>query len=562
MKSVSIIGLGNWGNKIKTAIEYDVKFVEPLEAEWIIVATPNDLHYEQAKYWLEKGKNVFCEKPATLTYSSTVELYNIAKENNVRFYVDDVFLWRKDLPLNPSSFIWKKANNSNFIDRLAYHHFYLWTKAKSNITVKAVETISNTKFKVTLEDGSKGVFDYSLGQGVHIVDGSEVRMTKKNPLREMLLKVLSEEVDFIYNKQITLNATLISQEVRKVIYPKVLVVGGGIFGTTAAITLANNGYCVELQEALDDIMQCATGINQYRLHRGYHYPRSKETSQGCQIGLKSFEKKYAKSIIKKEIEHLYAIATEKSLINSEQYVEFLEELELPYRKVKTLPNTDLTIEVEEGLFDHDILKSLVKTKLQTSGVKVKLNTTTKSKDLAKFDIAVIATYSKLNELLNNKKQYQFEVCEKPVVKLPKDYANKSVVIMDGPFMCLDPYGHTEYHVLGNVVHAIHETNTGLSPKVTYLQEYLNKGLIKNPKYTNIKKFIETGKQFFKDFDKLEHIGSFYTIRTVLKDRDHDDARPTLVNYEEDNIYTLFSGKIGTCLEASNNLLKLIKKNNG
>jgi len=128
-------------------------------------------------------------------------------------------------------------------------------------------------------------------------------------------------------------------------------------------------------------------------------------------------------------------------------------------------------------------------------------------------------------------------------------------------MCLDPYGNTEYHVLGNVVHAIHETNIGYKPEVSYLKEYLNKGLIKNPQHTNINKFIETGKQFFNNFDKLKHIGSLYTIRTVLKDRDHDDARPTLVKKENKNTYSLFSGKIDTCVDASNQLITLIQNNN-
>ena len=53
---VSIIGLGKWGNKIKNSIEYDVELVEPNKADWIIISTPNDLHYEQVKYWIEQGK--------------------------------------------------------------------------------------------------------------------------------------------------------------------------------------------------------------------------------------------------------------------------------------------------------------------------------------------------------------------------------------------------------------------------------------------------------------------------------------------------------------------------
>lgn len=561
MKLVSIIGLGTWGNKIKTSIESDVKFVEPSKAEWVIISTPNDLHYEQAKYWLQQGKNVFCEKPATLTLDTTKELFDIANQHKVNFYVDDVFLWRNDLPLNPTTFKWSKSDNTNFIDRLAYHHFYLWVKNKSNLEIKNIDKTSKTQFTITLTDGSKGIFDYNNKQNIHTIDNIEVKPSTENPLKQMLLKVIYGEVDFTFNRQVTLNAVKISESVRKQIYPKALVVGGGIFGSTAAISLSNNGYYVELHEALDDIMKCATGINQYRLHRGYHYPRSKETAKGCQKGLKSFEKKYSDSILKKDIKHLYAIATKNSLVTSDEYLDFLNDIDLSYKTINSLPNTDLTIEVEEGLFDHNILKTLVETKLKSSNVNVKFNTTTKTSDLKKYDIVVIATYSKLNDLLDNKKQYQFEVCEKPVVKLPPQYKNKSIVIMDGPFMCLDPYGYTDYHVLGNVVHAIHETNIGYTPNISYLKEYLNKGIIKNPKYTNIKQFIETGKQFFEDFDQLEHIGSLYTIRTVLKDRDHDDARPTLVNYEGDNIYTLFSGKIDTCVEASKELLTIIKNNN-
>ena len=64
-------------------------------------------------------------------------------------------------------------------------------------------------------------------------------------------------------------------------------------------------------------------------------------------------------------------------------------------------------------------------------------------------------------------------------------------------------------------------------------------------------------EFFEDFDKLEHIGSMFTIRTVLADRDHDDARPTLVRQEAHNVYTIFSGKIGTCVEAANQVVERI-----
>ena len=58
-------------------------------------------------------------------------------------------------------------------------------------------------------------------------------------------------------------------------------------------------------------------------------------------------------------------------------------------------------------------------------------------------------------------------------------------------------------------------------------------------------------------DKVEHIGSMFTFRTVLPNRDKDDARPTLVEQTSDNQFTLFSGKIGTCVDAAEQILEVI-----
>ena len=46
----------------------------------------------------------------------------------------------------------------------------------------------------------------------------------------------------------------------------------------------------------------------------------------------------------------------------------------------------------------------------------------------------------------------------------------------------------------------------------------------------------------------------FTIRTVLAHRDYDDARPTLVMKESDKVFTIFSGKIGTCVQAANQVV--------
>ena len=563
MVKVHLIGHGKWGAVIDNAInDLRVKHVEPKEADWIIISTPNDLHYEQVSYWLGQKKNVFCEKPLSLTYKSAKELFDFADTMGVRLYVDDVFSWRDDYDIysNVNHFVWTKPNqkDKNYIDRLAYHHFMMWV-GDTDFEIKDI-TGEPSDFKVELQDGKTAEFFYGdSSQVVHFVNQDDMTNNQNNPLRIMFEFLFSNAGDYKLNRKLTLNATKLSEQVKKTLWPKALVVGGGIFGTTSAVVLANNGYQVELHEELEDVMMAASDINQYRLHKGYHYPRSKETAQECLKGLYTFKRKYERSVVNGDIEHYYAISSRDSKVTPSQYLEFLNEMDLPYKRVEPVKSTDITIKVEEELFDNYKLYEAVRDKLWSSGVEVLKNKTTTKDDFKGFDVVVIATYAKLNQLLDNKKEYQFEVCEKPVVRLPRKYRGKSIVIMDGPFMCLDPYGQRN-HVLGNVVHAIHETNVGEEPIVSdELKQYLNKGVIEKPKHTNIDKFIETGKIFFEDFHKLKHIGSMYTIRTVLKNRDHDDARPTLVNHEGGNVYSLFSGKIDTCVDSANELIRMLNE---
>jgi hypothetical protein len=165
----------------------------------------------------------------------------------------------------------------------------------------------------------------------------------------------------------------------------------------------------------------------------------------------------------------------------------------------------------------------------------------------------------LNDFTDEKQDYQFELCEKPILKLPKKYKGKSIVIMDGPFMCFDPYSDTDYHLAGNVVHAIHASNIGEKPKIPAVyEEYLDKGIVKKPKYTNIDRFIESAKKFFPEIEKSEHIGSMYTIRTVLPHKDETDERPTIVTKQNDD-YVLFSSKVGNCVSAASSVIDMIKR---
>ena len=129
--------------------------------------------------------------------------------------------------------------------------------------------------------------------------------------------------------------------------------------------------------------------------------------------------------------------------------------------------------------------------------------------------------------------------------------------MDCPFLCFDPYSTSKLHAAVNVVHAIHNTNIWTHAEIPpSYKKLLNKGVIKNPKFTNVPRFIESAKKFFPDIEKAEHVGSMFTIRTVLPNKDDTDERPTVVRFE-DNVIYLFSGKVGNCVEAAEEIVTKI-----
>ncbi|MBU0467110.1 MAG: FAD-binding oxidoreductase [Nanoarchaeota archaeon] len=348
---------------------------------------------------------------------------------------------------------------------------------------------------------------------------------------------------------------------------KVAIVGGGIFGVTIATVLAKNDCKVDLYEKEPDIFTHASGINQYRLHRGYHYPRSTETILTCLRGEPEFAEMYGDAVLDDEIEHYYCIAKEGSKISGEDCKKIFDRFSLEHEEMDSgVVNKDkisFSTKVKEFLFDPVALKKICWNNLNQSGVNVLLNTKALPENLKDYDLVVVATYCDNNSWLHDspssKKPYQYEVCEKLVLKLPEKFSKKSVVILDGAFMCIDPFGRTGYHAMGNVVHAIHDRQIANSVEIeAKYKQVLNKGVIKNPSLTNYNNFIESAVEYFPGIEKAEHEGSMFTIRTVLPFRDHDDARPTVVEQIRNNLVTVFSGKIPTCVDAAYQVLNIVK----
>ena len=96
--------------------------------------------------------------------------------------------------------------------------------------------------------------------------------------------------------------------------PTVAVVGGGWYGSHIALALHKRGFTVTLFESQDSLFQGASGKNQFRLHAGFHYPRSFTTRSQIGNGLKEFIDRlpqFARRLDK----CIYAISNTNSLVD-------------------------------------------------------------------------------------------------------------------------------------------------------------------------------------------------------------------------------------------------------
>lgn len=365
---------------------------------------------------------------------------------------------------------------------------------------------------------------------------------------------------------------------------KISVIGAGIFGCLSALKLREKfpNAKITIFEKGSSILSAASGINQYRLHRGYHYPRSNETVEQAQEGIEEFEREFSKAIVDVGYERFYCIAKEGSLVSADEYLTFLERSNLPYNRLSPnlLPihadKVDIAIQVKENAFDAGIMYLEMTKKLKSARIEVRRGERFDSKKIKEFDLVINCTYSNLNEILpeDQRIDYQFELCEKPIVSLGKEWQKKSIVIMDGEFGCIDPLGSNQYfHVMGHVKEAIHDRQVGNFYKIPNgFSDVLNMGACK----TSLSRFpfILNGCSEFFNFEGKPVVpqsnkgsnkmiggvfynGSMFTIRTVLPNREHDDARPSQITKHSEQLYSVFGGKIATSVSIANKLKEMI-----
>ena len=345
---------------------------------------------------------------------------------------------------------------------------------------------------------------------------------------------------------------------------KVAIIGAGFFGCTAAIVLSKK-HKVDLFEKSNSILNGASLANQLRFHLGYHYPRSPKTVNEIKKNYKNFVKYFGKDIFGKT-KNLYGVSLKNSKISYKNYLLFLKKNNLKYKKIKS-NNFSNKIEGEilsyEKNLDYFKAKKKIKKKLDKKKIRIFYNSTF-NKDLVKeYDKIIVATYDQNNYVLDSlgtkiKSKYRYELVEKIIIKLPKKFSSLSCMVIDGKFVCLDPYLGTKYHLLSDVKYSKLEILHGKFPNFNHQnKKYINSGIIRNIKISQFKNFINHGSLYLPFLKNAKYIGSFYVTRTIKVNRKKTDERINEITRNSKKVISIFSGKWNTCLGIAKSLEKLI-----
>jgi len=354
---------------------------------------------------------------------------------------------------------------------------------------------------------------------------------------------------------------------------QVLIIGGGIFGLTAAIVLGEAGLQVTVIEKQKDVMLGASLVNQNRIHFGYHYPRSKATCLESMEGLQTFKEYFGESI-HTDFTKYYAIAKNGSHLNASEFYQFCTNLNLSVKEAypgKELLNRELVEAcwiTNEPIFDYNKLKQIAIYRIANcKNISVLRNvkpvsikqTSKQQKKIELSDGTVVvcntvvnATYAGISEIsmLMGQKSIpaKYQLCLMPILEITKPIKPFGITIMDGQFCSLMPKGTSKNQfILYHVKHSVLQIHTG-DQKIEWAP------IVDFPEL----EIIEQSKKFFPILNQMKLCDSWLTTRIVLPEQEVDDARPSLILEHENRIYSLFSGKLTTCVSVARDLLIKLK----
>ncbi|MGD0929589.1 MAG: FAD-dependent oxidoreductase [Candidatus Korobacteraceae bacterium] len=331
---------------------------------------------------------------------------------------------------------------------------------------------------------------------------------------------------------------------------KIAIAGAGIYGGTTAIRLAEKGHDVHLFDPLG-ILNAASGINQFRIHSGYHYPRSPETIQETMGARAEFLQTFAPAIVRNS-RHYYAIPHEGSQTRPELFEQVMAEHNIPLQPCRpewmNFDFIDKCYEVEEQIYDPEALRDVLTKQIESLGVSFHKQEFVPSMR-PDYDFVVWATYG-LGPSRGLIKAVKYQVAEKILIQLPAQLQGVSLVVVDGPFTAFDPYGSSERSMWGSAKHSNHWTTTDPNePIPEQFRPLLNGPGFEPISWTRFEAMRQDGALAVPASTEAVYLGSRFTIR-VVENNPQQDRRTLYVQETAPGEIHIFSGKVVSAVKAA------------
>lgn len=331
---------------------------------------------------------------------------------------------------------------------------------------------------------------------------------------------------------------------------KIAVAGAGIYGATAAIRLAEQGHRVTLFDPLG-IMRAASAINAYRVHAGYHYPRSAETIAEIMEARREFMTEFAPAIIR-NTRNYYAIPREGSKTSVDEYEKVMGRYGLTLRRCRprwvNFDYIQRCYEVNEHLYDSEVLRSLIEKRLDSLGIQFEQRVFALD-TRSEYDFVVWATYglSPVHRVLPLAK---IQVAEKILIELPRQLRHLAVVIIDGPFTAFDAYGSSDLSLFGSARHTNHWSTTDPDePIPERYRSILNAPQFERVPFTCFEQMRADCSLGIPAARDATYLGSRFTIRVIESNPEQDRRTMHLVEGAEREFH-IFSGKVVSAVKAA------------
>lgn len=290
---------------------------------------------------------------------------------------------------------------------------------------------------------------------------------------------------------------------------KIAIIGGGFYGCYLACKISE--YYPKIQISIYEknnklLLESAIN-NQYRLHQGFHYPRSIETIRQTKSGFKQFCKQFRKFIYfpKKN----YYLIHKKSNVSLKEYCQIYKKIKLKFKNLSLKRISFLkdnsqysgAIKVSEGIINLSRLYKYINKKIfsnkkikiyynsNVSGINKIDGTIFTKKEVGPYNLIINSSYVDLNLGLKNKFKVKYELASLIHIKnyLGADYA---ITIMDGNFVSVYPINKKT-----TTLSSVKYTPVKKFSNLNALKKFLKKKDIKNILMKNSTKIINDVKKY-------------------------------------------------------------------